>query len=77
MTEKFMGEPQPVGIEHNGQEIRTHAFVTDDGLVTVIDPMDGCWISTQIGASASGTARMLLRELVDGRELRMAKKEEK
>jgi hypothetical protein len=70
-ADKFTGAPIPVFVEHEGQEIHTTAFVTDDGIVTVIDPIDGCVSSTQIGASAKGTARMLLRELIDGRKTRL------
>jgi hypothetical protein len=56
----FTGEPIDVSIE-----LHATAFVTPDGMVTVIDPRTGNWLSTQIGADARGTARMLLWELFE------------
>jgi hypothetical protein len=68
--EALIGESIAVSINHNGEVIRTLAFI-EDGCVTVFDPWDGWAMTTLVGGGvADGTARMLLWELVQARHQR-------
>jgi hypothetical protein len=46
--EALVGESVAVSINHDGEVIRTLAFI-EDGCVTVFDPWDGHWMTTLVG----------------------------